>query len=342
MQLFIGRRRLPKRGFRSLPGNVDTVWFGPQGVSGNGVSPGTAANVLRSYTIEQLTGLGVSWVWMGLEGENSQYAKLHNIDTMSVVRELQSHGIHVLGSTIIGVEDHTPENIDAVIEHAVKHDTDFHQFMLYTPVVGTPLHEEMIDQGRVMEEGEFNPADIHGQSLFSYRHPHIKDGLESELIVRAFRRDFEVNGPSLARIVRTTLTGWKRYKNHPDPRIRRRFAWSVNGVATTFAATIWATRRYYYETPAMYAKMSEILQELYREFGLKARLAATLGGRYVLRKLGKKRNGSPKVGPMSRQPFTNRTSTTETFLTTIIHAPPSADTSRRANVTNNSERCHSQ
>ena len=36
----------------------------------------SSANVLRSYTIEQLVGLGISWVWMGLEGEDSQYAKL--------------------------------------------------------------------------------------------------------------------------------------------------------------------------------------------------------------------------------------------------------------------------
>ncbi|MCE5303169.1 MAG: cobalamin-dependent protein, partial [Planctomycetaceae bacterium] len=36
----------------------------------------TSANVLRSYTIDQLVRLGVSWVWMGIEGCNSQYCKL--------------------------------------------------------------------------------------------------------------------------------------------------------------------------------------------------------------------------------------------------------------------------
>src|SRR5690606_15916345 len=40
-----------------------------------------SANVLRSYTIDQLVRLGVSWVWMGLEGKNSQYAKLSGSDT---------------------------------------------------------------------------------------------------------------------------------------------------------------------------------------------------------------------------------------------------------------------
>ena len=36
----------------------------------------SSARVLKSYNIEQLVGLGISWVWMGLEGENSQYEKL--------------------------------------------------------------------------------------------------------------------------------------------------------------------------------------------------------------------------------------------------------------------------
>ena len=76
----------------------------------------SSANVLRSYTIEQLVSLGISWVWMGLEGKDSQYGKLRGTDTFALVRELQSHGIRVLGSTIIGLEDHTPENIDEAID----------------------------------------------------------------------------------------------------------------------------------------------------------------------------------------------------------------------------------
>ena len=51
-------------------------------------------------------------------------------------------------------------------------------------------------------------------------------------MVRAFDRDFQRNGPSTLRIVRTTLAGWKRYKNHPDARIRERFAWEARELAT--------------------------------------------------------------------------------------------------------------
>ena len=77
----------------------------------------SSANVLRGYTMQQLVGLGIAWVWMGLEGEKSQYTKLSNIDTHALVDQLQSHGVHVLGSTIIGLENHTPENMDEAMSY---------------------------------------------------------------------------------------------------------------------------------------------------------------------------------------------------------------------------------
>ncbi len=243
----------------------------------------SSAKVLRSYTMDQLVGLGLTWVWMGLEGEDSQYVKLHNVDSFSLVRELQSHGIRVLGSTIIGLEDHTPENIDEAIEYATRYETDFHQFMLYTPIPGTPLHAETTAKGRMKDPSEYEDADIHGQSMFNFRHPHIRDGQEGELLTRAFDRDFAVNGPSIARMVRTTLNGWLRHKNHPDPRIRRRFQWEARDLATTYSASVAAAKLYYRKNPAMKAKMQALLSDLSAEFGWKSRLAAAFGGRYVLR-----------------------------------------------------------
>jgi len=245
----------------------------------------SSANVLRSYTIEQLIGLGVSWVWMGLEGENSQYTKLHGIDTHAQIRRLQAHGIRVLGSSIIGLENHTPENIDDVIDYAVRYDTDFHQFMLYTPVPGTPLYKEFEAKGLIKAPDEYLDCDIHGQSIFNYRHPHIRDGQETEFIERAFVRDFEVNGPSVVRVFRTTLAGWKRYKNHPNARIRRRFAWEAKDLATKYSAATAAAKLYYRDNPTIHAQLASLLGDLNREFGWKSRLMSLFGGRYLLRQI---------------------------------------------------------
>jgi hypothetical protein len=242
----------------------------------------SSANVFRAYTMEQIVGLGISWVWMGLEGENAAFDKLRNTDVPHLVRTLQSHGVRVLGSSIIGMDDHTPANIDSVIDYAVKYDTDFHQFMLYTPVPGTALYREHQASGRLLEPHEYEEADIHGQLKFNFRHPQIPEGQEGEFLLRAFRRDFEINGPSVVRIARTLLEGWRRHRAHPEARIRDRFLWEVRGLAVSYAGALWATRRFYRRSnPALAARIEAVLADVKREFGLRARLAAPIVGRYL-------------------------------------------------------------
>jgi len=245
----------------------------------------SSARVLQSYTLEQLVRLGVAWVWMGLEGKNSRYGKLADVDTKALVKTLQSHGIRVLGSSIIGLENHMPENIEDVIEHAVSHDTDFHQFMLYTPNPGTPLYEEHLREGRLLSESELPVSDAHGQYRFNYRHSHIKDGKEEEFLLRAFRKDFEVNGPSLFRLIRTMLKGWQRYKKYPDRRIRNRFEWDVAPLRSAYAGAVWAMKRWYQDDARMSEKMSDLLKDIYRTFGWKTRIITPVIGRYALAKL---------------------------------------------------------
>ncbi len=245
----------------------------------------SSANVLQKYTMEQLVALGVSWVWLGLEGKGSQYTKLSGTDTLKFVKKLQDHGIRVLGSSIIGLEDHTPENIDEAIEHAVSHNTEFHQFMLYTPIPGTPLFSEHEANETLKHLGDVSIADIHGQHVFNYHHPHIKDGQETEFLLRAFRRDFEVNGPSVVRIIRNVLRSWLKYKNYPDSRIRSRFAHEASNLPVRYAGVLWATRRQYRDNPQYVSQINELLQSLYGEFGWRSRLAAPIAGRYLYHKL---------------------------------------------------------
>ncbi len=245
----------------------------------------SSANVLRSYSMDQLVELGISWVWMGLEGKNSQYAKLASADTRGLVRELQSHGIRVLGSTIIGLEEHTPHNLDEAFEFAISHDTEFHQFMLYTPVPGTPLFKEHLKNGTLLDPDCLDPADIHGQRRFALQHPNIPAGMETEFLHKAFNRDFEVNGPSVMRVARTTLKGWLRYRNHPDARVRRRFAWEGRDLALIYGGALWACRKWFADQPKIARNLSDTLYELYNAFGVRARLLAPLAGYYIHRKL---------------------------------------------------------
>jgi radical SAM superfamily enzyme YgiQ (UPF0313 family) len=241
----------------------------------------SSANAIRKYSIQELVELGVSWIWMGLESPHAVYDKLHGADTLKLAQELRSHGIKLLGSTIIGLEHHTPENIREEIEHAVAHDADFHQFMLYTPVPGTPLYSEMLGEGRMIEDVDL--ADIHGQDKFNFRHAAISREDSKRWLDWAFRWDFERNGPSLYRICRTTLEGWKRYRNHPDPRIRERFEWEARSLGGAHSALLWAMEKRLKSTnPALSERIRDLRQEIGREFGLASRVTARLLGPVLL------------------------------------------------------------
>ncbi len=241
----------------------------------------SSARVLKSYSIDQLVRLGVAWVWMGLEGERSAYDKLQGVDTRALVELLQSHGIRVLGSSIIGLEDHRPESMDAIIDYAVSHETVFHQFMLYTPIPGTPLYEKHRQDGSLLPDEAFPLADTHGQYRFNFRHPHIKDGREEGYLLEAFQRDFTRNGPSLLRLIRVLLNGWQRYRDDPRRRVRERVAWEVFPLRTTYAGAVWAIRKWYRNDPRLREKADGLLRDIGREFGWLTRLVAPVIGLYA-------------------------------------------------------------
>ena len=240
-----------------------------------------SANAIHKYSMQELVELGVTWIWMGLESPRSSYAKLHGADTRQLTHELQAHGIRVQGSTIIGLEHHTPNNMADEVGHAVAHDTDFHQFMLYTPVPGTPLYNEMSDQGRLLQD--MDPADIHGQFKFNFHHAAISRDDSKKFLDWAFRLDFERNGPSLYRMCRTMLQGWKRYKNYPDARVRERFTRDIQKLSTAYSGALWAMERQFRKVNRDVSDQIRSLRaEIKREFPFLSRITAAALGPYLL------------------------------------------------------------
>ena len=236
----------------------------------------SSVNAIRKYSSEQLVELGISSIWLGLESPRSSYSKLDGADTLKLSRELRGHGITLLGSTIIGLEHHTPENIKEEIEHAVAHETDLHQFMLYTPVPGTPLYGEMAEQGKLLD---VDLADIHGQLGFNFQHAAISREESKKFLDWAFWRDFERNGPSLFRICRTTFDGWKRYKDHPDLRVRERFEREAKALRRTYAGMLWAMEHRLKATNEnVSVQIRALRHDLEREFGVFTAAAARLLG----------------------------------------------------------------
>ena len=246
-----------------------------------GMAVFASANAIKAYSMEELVELGVSWVWMGLESPHSVYTKLKGTDTRELTHEMRSHGIRVQGSTIIGLEHHTPANITGEIEHACSHETDFHQFMLYTPVPGTPLYREMKEQGRMLDFVDL--ADIHGQFKFNFQHAAISREDSKRFLDWAFLHDFECNGPSLYRMCQTMLQGWRRYRDYPDPRVRERFAREMQKLRTGYSAALWAMEHQFRSVNRTVSeKMKALRKDVESESGIVARLSSRALGPLLL------------------------------------------------------------
>ena len=240
----------------------------------------SSANAISKYKMRELVELGVAWIWMGLEAQQSEYSKLKGADTIKLTKELQAHGIGVLGSTIVGLEHHTPDNIQAEIEHAVAHDTDFHQFMLYTPVPGTPLYKEMEGEGRLID---VNLADIHGQDRFNFEHAAMPRDSSKRWLDWAFRRDYEKNGPSIYRLAKTMMEGWKRYHDDPDPRIRQRYKRNGQDLRRSYGAALFAMEKYLRVTNAEVSqKIHALRKDMEQELGALSRWINRAAGPVLL------------------------------------------------------------
>jgi hypothetical protein len=138
--------------------------------------------------------------------------------------------------------------------------------MLYTPLPGTPLHAQMEGEGRLIPETEL--ADVHGQFKFNWKHPFISGDDSKKFLDFAFVRDFELNGPSLYRICQTTLEGLKKYRLHPDLRVRERFEREAKALRTQYSALLWAMERHLRLTNDSVAeKIADLRHEIRSECG---------------------------------------------------------------------------
>src|SRR5262249_6021163 len=146
-------------------------------------------------------------------------------------------------------------------------------------------------------------ADIHGQDKFNFRHAAISRDQSKELLDWAFRRDYERNGPSIYRICRTIMEGWRRYKHEPDPRVRARFATEVGSLKDGYAAALWAMEKHLRKSnEPVSRKVRALREEIGREFGLVSRVVTAAVGPVVAwtarreaRRLAQGRTYEPKT-----------------------------------------------
>jgi radical SAM superfamily enzyme YgiQ (UPF0313 family) len=91
----------------------------------------------------------------GLELKND-WKRKHWGEYRQAVRRIQSHGIRVNGCFMIGLDDHTPDIFDTVLEFARDTELFDVQITIPTPFPGTPYYERLKREGRLLCDGAWD------------------------------------------------------------------------------------------------------------------------------------------------------------------------------------------
>jgi len=170
----------------------------------------SSAEAITAFGLDNLVRLGVTMCWIGFESRSrqSEYVKNEGIDGKKLVRELRDRGISVLGSGILCMEHHTPDNMQDDIDFLVGLEADMVQFMLLTPMPVTALYERHRRKGWL--KTEIPLEEWHGQKLLTYDHPAFPGDSAARWLDRAFRQDHRANSSTMYRVADTSMRGYLR------------------------------------------------------------------------------------------------------------------------------------
>jgi radical SAM superfamily enzyme YgiQ (UPF0313 family) len=72
------------------------------------------------------------------------------------IRRIQSHGITVNGCFILGLDGHTPEIFQQILDFANAVPLYDVQITVLTPFPGTPLYDRLLREGRIVQPGRWD------------------------------------------------------------------------------------------------------------------------------------------------------------------------------------------
>ncbi|MBI5882030.1 MAG: radical SAM protein [Elusimicrobia bacterium] len=180
----------------------------------------SSAETVARVGVDFLQRLGVEFLWIGVESKKEVFEKNKGADFPRLVRSLRNEGVNVLASGILFLEHHDQRTIHEDVGFMVDLNADLVQFMQLGPMPGTQLHDDYKKQGKLIEG--VPREEQHGQGRIWFRHPHFTQEESHAYLLAAFRKDYEVNGPSILRMADTALQGYRATANTADPFLRLR------------------------------------------------------------------------------------------------------------------------
>ncbi|MBE0426651.1 MAG: radical SAM protein [Nitrospirae bacterium] len=98
---------------------------------------------------------GCHTLYIGFESINAGTLEAYNKkqgleDIISCIRTVKDHGIHIHGMFVLGADTDDVETIRGTADFATDHGIDTVQFLILTPLPGTPLFHDMTESRRLL------------------------------------------------------------------------------------------------------------------------------------------------------------------------------------------------
>ena len=175
-----------------------------------------SAKSINQYDPEWLAELGVSSIWIGVESKIHQhkYEKTRNCDVGGIINSLHRVGINTLGSMILGMDEHSKENIWDDIDYLISLKPTLSQFLIYSPCPTTPLWNRLEAEGRLNTD---YPLDKRDGFHLMFNHDNFSAAELEEIQEKAFIKEYYELGPSVIRYIGRYLNGYKYFMNSKKP-----------------------------------------------------------------------------------------------------------------------------
>jgi hypothetical protein len=175
---------------------------------------------ISQFSPQELRECGLEAVWVGVESgqtgpdrkSRTGYAK-RDSDTSpeALFPELLRHGIYVVGSMILGLDFHTPENIEHDIDYFVRLNPALYQIGPMRPCPGTKIYNRLLEAGRINDGYDWE--DMHLWEVGSFKHPNLPDDALRRYFDLAHEKLKTINGPPLLQIFEANLRAYQTLKD---------------------------------------------------------------------------------------------------------------------------------
>jgi hypothetical protein len=180
----------------------------------------SSADNLKKVNPRILSEAGISTVWIGFESAFSEYAKNSGVNIKQIISELAEYGICTLLSCILFNDYHNEINLAADIDTFISLGQTYSQFIPLSAYPGTALFKKLSSQKRLLDMVPWEER--HGLATTSHLHPNFPLWKQKDILLRAFEKEYDQNGPSALRIFETRMNGYKTFLHSQNPVLQKR------------------------------------------------------------------------------------------------------------------------